>query len=103
MKKLNKKQEEQLKEAFSALCNLYYASEKDNFSQCTAFHIKPFNTHWDKRTIKEVMNGIKLYLSSWVIHPMEKALEEDRVKIKSDEQKYHKEKKKISKKILNKK
>lgn len=55
MKQLNKKEQEQLQEAFNAVCNLFFATEKDNFSKCSSFHIKPFNTHWDKKTVKEVM------------------------------------------------
>lgn len=91
MKQLNQKEQEQLQEAFNAVCNLFFATEKDNFSKCSSFHIKPFNTHWDKKTVKEVMYHVKLYLGSWVIHPMEQALKEDRNKVKRNEQKRHRE------------
>ena len=91
MKQLNQKEQEQLQEAFNAVCNLFFATEKDNFSKCSSFHIKPFNTHWDKKTVKEVMYQVKLYLGSWVVYPMEQALKEDRNKIKRYEQKRHRE------------
>lgn len=97
MKQLNQKEQEQLQEAFNALCNIFFATEKDNFSKCSSFHIKPFNTHWDKKTVKEVMYHVKLYLGSWVIHPMEQALKEDRNKVKRNEQKRHREAQKIKK------
>lgn len=90
MKQLNKEEQEKLQEAFSAVCNLLFATEKNNFSKCSSFHIKPFNTHWDKKTVKEVMYHVKLYLRTWVIHPMEQALKEDRNNIKKFEKKRHK-------------
>ena len=102
MKQLNQKEQEQLQEAFSAVCNLFFATEKDNFSKCSSFHIKPFNTHWDKNTVKEVMYHVKLYLGSWVISPMEQALKEDRRKIKRYEQKTSREANKRKKEWLKK-
>lgn len=97
MKQLNQKEQKQLQEAFSAACNLFFATEKDNFSTCSSFHIKPFNTHWDRKTVKEVMYHVKLYLGSWVISPMENALKEDRQKIKQYQQKRHREANKYKK------
>lgn len=80
MKQLNEKEFEKLTEAFELICNLYYASEKDNFSRCGVYHIQPFNTHWDKKTVKEIMYHMRLFLGSWVIYPMEQALKMGRKK-----------------------
>lgn len=100
MKQLNKKEEEQLKQAFDAICNMYYATEKDNFSKCSAFHIKPFNNHWDKKTVKELMYGLKLYIGSWVISPMEEALKMSRYDVEKEEKKRSRESKKWKKEWL---
>jgi len=91
MKTLNKKEERELQEAFQALCNMYFATEKNNFSKCTSFHIKPFNPHWDEKTVQEVMKHVKMYLSAWVITPMEQVLKINKEQVEKDEQQRHKE------------
>ncbi len=87
---LNKKEFENLKDAFEKICNLYYATEKDNFSTCSVFHIQPFNPHWDKKTVKEIIYSMRLYIGSWVIPPMEQALKMSRKEVKKNEKSRHK-------------
>lgn len=91
MKQFNEEEFKQLKEVFEFICNLYYATEKDNFSRCSVFHIEPFNTHWDKKTVKEVIHSMRLYLGSWVIYPMEQALKTNRATVEKEERNRHRQ------------
>lgn len=75
---------ELLEEAFRAICNMSMAKEKDNHASCHSFHIEPFHTHWDKKTVKEVKYNVDLYINTWVIRPMEKALGLSRTAIKKE-------------------
>ena len=91
MTTLTKEQQEKLQEAFSSICNLSFATEKDNFSTCGCFHIQPFFTHWDRKTVKEVMYQIKLYINTWVIPKMEDGLMLSKKKVEKYERQRHKE------------
>ena len=74
MRAISNEEYEKLKKAFEIICNLNFASEKSNHSTCGVFHIQPFNTHWDKKTVKEIIYNMRLYLSTWAIPEMENAL-----------------------------
>lgn len=91
MKTLTVREEEKLMEAFSCMVNMSIATDKDNHSRCGSFQIRPFNTHWDKKTLKEVMGGVKIYIDTWVIPRMEEALQVKRSSVERYERKRHKE------------
>jgi hypothetical protein len=78
MSELNKEQRKFLHEAFDAIVALSEAVEKDNFSPCGVFHIEPFHTHWDKKTVREVKYQMKLYVDTWITYRMEQAFGLDR-------------------------
>lgn len=94
---MKQEDKEALEKAFEAVCNMYFAAEKDNHSSCSSFHIKPFNTHWDKQTVKEVIEDVKIYLGTWVISPMEYALNKDRHKVEREAKKYYRQSQKRKK------
>lgn len=100
MKNLSEEQEEKLKGAFSAICNLSFATIKDNHSRCGSFHLEPFNTHWDKKTTKDVMKNVKIYIDTWVIRPMEQAFLLDRRTIEKEARKWRKKEQERKKTFL---
>lgn len=103
MKTLNQEQEEKLKEVLSYMVNLSIAREKDNYSTCGSFHIEPFNTHWDKKTVKEVNYHVRLYIDIWVIPKLEQILNIKRSTIERERRKKYKEARIRYKEWMNKK
>lgn len=74
MSKETEDKENKLKDAFRSAVAISYASVDDNYSICGSFHIEPFNTHWDRKTVEEVMYHVQLYTRTWIVSPMESAL-----------------------------
>ena len=74
---MEQKNIDQLKEAFRCAVNLNTAQTYYNHSTCGSFHIAPFNTTWDKKTVEEVMYRVQLYVNTWIVYPMSEALELD--------------------------
>lgn len=81
---LTDEQQKQLSEVFRVLVCLSSATEKDNFSTCGCFHIKPFNTHWDETTVKEIIYHVRLYLDTWAIYPLEEYFGFDRKELSAE-------------------
>lgn len=71
---INSKQEQELAEAFKSAVSISVAGVDDNHATCGSFHINPFNTHWDRKTVEEVMYHVQLYTRTWIVAPMERAL-----------------------------
>lgn len=69
---MEQEQIDKLTQAFKAAVSLAYAqSDEDNKTPCTCFDIKPFNPHWDKKTVQEVREGVQRYVRSWIVSPIE--------------------------------
>lgn len=71
---MTEEQEKELKEAFRCAVSISYASTEDNHASCSSFHIQPFNTHWDRKTVEEVLYSVQIYTRTWIVAPMERAL-----------------------------
>jgi hypothetical protein len=73
--KITEEQERELQEAFRCLVALYSAEEnKDHYSTCACYHIEPFNNHWDKKTVEEVKQHVRMYINSWILPQLESVL-----------------------------
>lgn len=88
---LTKENEKLLNDAFVSACNMSFADSIDNHSTCGSFHIKPFETHWDKKTVDEVVQNVKIYLDTWVIGRIQQVLGKDKKDIeKASIERYNK-------------
>lgn len=88
---LSLENEKLLNEAFVSICNMSFADSENNHSTCGVFHIKPFSTHWDKKTVDEVIQHVRIYIDTWVISRMEQVLGKDKKDIeKASIERYNK-------------
>lgn len=74
---INQEQEDKIREAFRCVVSLCCASHENNHASCGSFHIQPFNTHWDKKTVEEVLYHVQLYARTWILSPLQTALNLD--------------------------
>lgn len=70
MKTLNEDQVNNVLEAIRSAHALCSAGIEDNGSTCGCYHIKPFKTHWDEKTVIEVAESVRIYVRSWILSPL---------------------------------
>lgn len=67
---LTEDQIQKLIEVTKAVYSFTEADTERNHANCTSFEIKPFKTHWDEKTVREVMHSMQLYVRTWILHPL---------------------------------
>lgn len=71
---MEQEQKNDLMKSFSAAVALSYSKiNEENKTNCGCFDIEPFNPHWDRKTVEEVMYNVQLYTRTWIVSPLERA------------------------------
>jgi hypothetical protein len=74
---LNQSQIDSLKEVLRTVHSLSIADITPNHSTCSCYQIKPFHSHWDETTAKEISQKVRLYINTWIKPKLLELLEMD--------------------------
>lgn len=52
------------------------AATNGDKSICSCFDISPFHENWDGNTTNEIKEGVRIYVNTWIIPELKKALQQ---------------------------